>query len=52
MGLTDYSNLEQEIKDAPEPKILTAGTEVKARIKIKMTAHGISQSLMYLKILW
>ena len=32
MSLTDYSDLEQEIKDAPEPKVLPAGTEVKARI--------------------
>lgn len=32
MSLTDYSNLEQEIKDAPEPKILPRGSEVKARI--------------------
>ncbi len=30
--LTDYSDLEQEIKDAPEPKVLNAGAEVKARI--------------------
>jgi len=32
MALTDYSDLEQEIKDAPEPKVLPAGSEVKARI--------------------
>ena len=32
MSLTDYSDLEQEIKDAPEPKILPVGSEVKARI--------------------
>jgi len=32
MGLTDYSDIEQEIKDAPEPKVLPAGTEVFARI--------------------
>lgn len=30
--LTDYSDLEKEIEDAPEPKILPRGTEVKARI--------------------
>ncbi len=30
--LTDYSDLENEIKDAPEPKILPRGTEVRARI--------------------
>ncbi len=32
MALTDYSDLEQEIKDAPEPKIFPRGSEVKARI--------------------
>lgn len=32
MALTDYSNLEQEIADAPEPKIMPKGSEVKARI--------------------
>lgn len=30
--LTDYSNLEQDITNAQEPKILPSGTEVKARI--------------------
>ena len=30
--LTDYSNLEKEIENAPEPKILPKGSEVKARI--------------------
>ena len=30
--LTDYSNLEKEISDAPEPKTLPRGSEVKARI--------------------
>ena len=32
MSLTDYSDLEKEIEDAPEPKILPRGSEVKARI--------------------
>ena len=32
MALTDYSTLEQEIENAPEPIILPKGTEVKARI--------------------
>lgn len=32
MALTDYSDLEKEISDAPEPKILPRGSEVKARI--------------------
>lgn len=32
MSLTDYTDLEREIEDAPEPKILPRGSEVKARI--------------------
>ena len=32
MALTDYSDLEKEIADAPEPKTLPRGSEVKARI--------------------
>lgn len=32
MSLSDYSDIEQEVKEAPEPKILHAGTEVKVRI--------------------
>jgi len=32
MALTDYSDLEKEITDAPEPKVLPRGSEVKARI--------------------
>ena len=32
MSMSDYSDLEQEIKDAPEPQILPAGSEVKMRI--------------------
>ena len=32
MSLTDYSKLEGEIKNAPEPTTLKKGTEVKARI--------------------
>uniref|UniRef100_A0A6M3LIL6 Uncharacterized protein n=2 Tax=viral metagenome TaxID=1070528 RepID=A0A6M3LIL6_9ZZZZ len=32
MALTDYSDLEKEILNAPEPKVLPAGSEVKARI--------------------
>ncbi len=32
MALTDYSNLENEIANAPESHILPRGTEVKARI--------------------
>ena len=34
MTMSDYSDLEKEIQDAPEPEILPAGTEVKARIII------------------
>lgn len=40
MAMSDYSDLEKEIKDAPEPKTLPKGTEVKARI-IKVNS-GIS----------
>ena len=32
MSLTDYSDLEKEIENTPEPKNLPRGTEVKARI--------------------
>lgn len=32
MSLTDYSSLENEIANAPEPTCLEAGVEVKARI--------------------
>ena len=32
MSLTDYSSLEGEIKNAPDPEILPKDTEVKARI--------------------
>lgn len=32
MSLSDYSGLEKEIANAPEPKILPRGAEVKARI--------------------
>ena len=32
MALTDYSDLEQEIKSAPDPKVLPVGSEVKSRI--------------------
>ena len=32
MGMVDYSDMEKEIADAPEPLILPAGSEVKARI--------------------
>jgi hypothetical protein len=32
MDLTDYSDLEKEIENAPEPKTMPRGSEVKARI--------------------
>ncbi len=32
MSLTDYSNIEKKIEEAPEPKTLPRGSEVKARI--------------------
>jgi hypothetical protein len=41
MSLTDYSDLEKEIKDAPPPRILKRGEEVKARI-IKVDT-GVSE---------
>jgi hypothetical protein len=41
MALTDYSDFEKDIKDAPAPKTLPKGTEVKARI-IKVRS-GISE---------
>ncbi len=42
MPLTDYSSMEREIKDAPEPTILKKGTEVKCRIISVRT--GVSES--------
>jgi|WetSurMetagenome_2_1015567.scaffolds.fasta_scaffold251296_1 hypothetical protein len=32
MALNDYSSMEQEIRNTPEPKVLPKGKEVKARI--------------------
>jgi len=32
MALVDYSSLEREIAETPEPSILKKGSEVKARI--------------------
>lgn len=32
MGLTDYSDMENEIEASEEPKVLSRGSEVKARI--------------------
>lgn len=40
MSLTDYSELENEIADAPEPKTLPAGAEV--RVKIISVRSGVS----------
>ena len=42
MSLVDYTDLEKEIADAPEPKILKAGIEVKARIILVRT--GVSDT--------
>lgn len=39
--LTDYSNMEKEIADAEEPKMLPKGSEVKARIIAVRT--GVSE---------
>lgn len=41
MALTDYSKMEDELSNVPEPKILARGTEVKARIIAVRT--GISE---------
>lgn len=41
MALTDYSNLEKEISDAPEPKVLPRGTE--AHLRIIAVRTGISE---------
>ena len=48
--LTDYTDLENEIEAAPEPKVLTTGTEVKARI-IKILT-GISESEKFNGCTW
>ena len=40
MSLTDYSDLEKEIDEAPEPKVLPRGSEVLARIIV--VNEGIS----------
>lgn len=32
MALSDYTDLEKEISEAPAPKVLARGTEVKARV--------------------
>ena len=32
MAMADYTDMEKEIKEAPEPKVLPRGTEVRARI--------------------
>ena len=41
MSLVDYSEMKDEINNAPEPKVLKAGTEVKVRI-VKINT-GISE---------
>ena len=48
--LTDYTELENEISGAPEPKVLAAGTEVKARIITVRT--GVSESERYNGCTW
>lgn len=48
--LTDYTDLEQEIQDAPEPKVLPVGTEVKARIIT--VRSGISDSERFNGCTW
>jgi hypothetical protein len=41
MSLVDYSDLEKEIADAPEPKILPTGSEV--RFRIISVREGVSE---------
>jgi len=48
--LTDYTDLEQEIAGAPEPKVLKAGEEVKARIIT--VRSGISESERFNGCTW
>ncbi len=48
--LTDYTDLEQEIEDAPEPKVLPVGTEVKARIVT--VRSGVSESERFNGCTW
>lgn len=50
MSLVDYSDLEQEITDAEEPKTLPKGTEVKARIIT--VRSGISEKGDYNGCTW
>lgn len=40
MSLTDYSDLEKEIDDVPEAKILPRGSEVKARVIFVAEGEG------------
>jgi len=48
--LTDYTDLEKEIEDAPEPKVLPAGTEVFARIT--NVRSGISETERFSGCTW
>lgn len=51
MALTDYSDLEQEIADAPEPKVLARGTEVKFRITAVFKGTNEETDATYYRIL-
>lgn len=48
--LTDYTDLESEIGDAEEPKVLPTGTEIKARIV--SVSSGISESEKFNGCTW
>lgn len=49
MSLVDYSDLEKEIKEAPEPVVLPKGTEVKARIiSVKSGVSSTNQAKYYM----
>ncbi len=47
-GLTDYSDMEQEIKDAPELKVLPRGAQVRARIiQVRTGISGKNDATWY-----
>lgn len=52
MSLSDYSDIEKEISEAPELKILPAGSEVKARIVKIVSGTVDSESSDYYDCDW
>ena len=48
MALTDYSSMENEIENAPEPTVLKKGTEVKVRIIAVRTGTVEKEESAYL----